>query len=53
MVGIESVSDQHCVIQAENDVLVHANHYETEEYKEVDWAHLVLPCTYARGTKLR
>src|SRR4051812_49934365 len=48
-----SVPDGYHEIQPQKDVLVHANHYETEKYKEGDWAHLVLPCTYARGTKLR
>lgn len=53
MFGIESVPDDHSVIRPQEDMLVHANHYETENYKEGDWAHLVLPCTYTRGLRLR
>ena len=45
--------EAHRVIGPWQDMLVHANHYETEEYKKGDWAHLVLPCTYARGNRLR
>jgi isopenicillin-N N-acyltransferase like protein len=53
MFGIESVADDHRVIRPQKDMLVHANHYETEKFKEGDWAPLVLPCTHARGTRLR
>jgi isopenicillin-N N-acyltransferase-like protein len=53
MFGIESTHNSHRVIRPQKDVLVHANHYESEEYRDGDWAHLVLPCTYARGARMR
>ena len=53
MVGIESVSDAFRLLRPAKDVLVHANHYETEEFRKVDLAPLYLSCTYARGSRLR
>jgi isopenicillin-N N-acyltransferase-like protein len=53
MVGIESVADNMSLLQPKEDVIVHANHYEDEVFKKVDLAHLYLPCTYARGSRLK
>ena len=36
MTGIEAVADDVNLILPERDVLVHANHYETERFKAVD-----------------
>jgi len=53
MTGIEAVSDDINLILPENDVLVHANHYETERFKAVDWTPQLLPDTFARAGRMR
>jgi isopenicillin-N N-acyltransferase-like protein len=51
--GIESIYDDFTVIQPENDVLVHANHYETEKYKNSDLAYTFIKDSFGRADRLR
>jgi len=53
MTGIEAVSDDINLILPANDVLVHANHYETERFRAVDWTPQLLPDTFARAGRMR
>jgi isopenicillin-N N-acyltransferase-like protein len=53
MTGIEAVSDDINLILPANDVLVHANHYETERFRPVDWTPQLIPDTRARATRIR
>jgi isopenicillin-N N-acyltransferase-like protein len=53
MIGIESVADSFKLLQPEKHVIVHANHYENEEFKKVDLAHLYLQCTHVRSERLK
>ncbi|MTI84316.1 MAG: hypothetical protein FH756_10505 [Firmicutes bacterium] len=51
--GIESVLDDFNVLQPENDMLVHANHYLTDKFKKGDWAYIMLPDSYLRLTRMQ
>lgn len=51
--GIESVYDDYTVIQATDNTLVHANHYETEKYKDRDLAHTYIQDSFGRKNRLR
>jgi isopenicillin-N N-acyltransferase like protein len=53
MTGIEAVSDDINLILPVNDVLVHANHYETERFKAADWTPQLIPDTCARADRMR
>jgi isopenicillin-N N-acyltransferase-like protein len=51
--GIESIYDDCTIIQPENDTLVHANHYETEQYKGNDLAYTYIKDSFGRADRLR
>lgn len=53
MAGIESVHDGFTVMEPERGILVHANHYETSAYSEVDGAHMYIPDSFQRAPRLR
>ena len=53
MTGLEAVADDIELILPERDVLVHANHYETERFKAGDWTPLLIPDTGARAVRMR
>jgi isopenicillin-N N-acyltransferase-like protein len=53
MTGIEAVADDVNLILPEKDVLVHANHYETERFKAADWTTQLIPDTCARAGRMR
>ena len=51
--GIESIDGDYTIIRPERGVIVHANHYETEKYRQVDWTEQIVPCTRIRSSRLR
>jgi isopenicillin-N N-acyltransferase like protein len=53
MLGIESIYDNCTFILPDNDVLVHANHYETEEYKKYDLAYAYIKDSFGRADRIR
>ncbi len=53
MTGIEAVSDDIHLILPENDVLVHANHYETDRFRAVDWTPQLIPDSCTRAERMR
>jgi isopenicillin-N N-acyltransferase-like protein len=53
LTGIEAVADDINLILPVNDVLVHANHYETERFRAVDWTPQLIPDTCARAVCMR
>ena len=53
MTGIEAVADDIELILPQKDVLVHANHYETERFKAADWTTQLIPDTCARAGRMR
>ncbi|NPV04852.1 MAG: hypothetical protein HPY67_08985 [Syntrophaceae bacterium] len=53
MTGIEAVTGDLELILPERDVLVHANHYETERFKAGDRTAQLIPDTGARALRLR
>jgi isopenicillin-N N-acyltransferase like protein len=53
MTGIEAVADDVNLILPEKDVLVHANHYETERFKAADGTPRLIPDTRARSGRMR
>lgn len=53
MTGLEAVADDIELILPERDVLVHANHYETERFKAGDWTPQLIPDTGARAVRMR
>lgn len=53
MAGIESIGSDHEQLLPEQGVLTHANHYETERFRPVDWYEQVVPCSKARGERIR
>lgn len=52
MVGIESIDTGYTLMRPERGVMVHANHYEMEAYRDVDWEQII-PCTRFRSARLR
>ncbi|HLM46142.1 MAG TPA: C45 family peptidase [Myxococcaceae bacterium] len=52
VVGIESTYDDHVLLQPERGVLVHANHYQSERFREQDWTHPFVPCTFKRKERI-
>lgn len=52
MFGFESVFDDFEVMQPRDGVLVHANHYLTERFKQGDWGHMIFPDTYLRVQRM-
>jgi len=53
MAGIESVYDDYRILNPQNDTLVHANHYETDDYKKADGACMYLPDSFGRAQRMR
>jgi isopenicillin-N N-acyltransferase like protein len=51
--GLESVTDRHQVIEPQNGVVTHANHYEAEAFRAGDLYPHVVPCSPARSRRLR
>ncbi|HEX8440224.1 C45 family peptidase [Archangium sp.] len=52
VVGIESTYDDHVLLQPERGVLVHANHYQSERFREQDLTHQFVPCTHGRKARI-
>ena len=53
MAGLEAVADDIELVLPERDVLVHANHYETQRFKAGDWTPQIIPDTCARARRMR
>jgi len=53
MTGLEAVADDIELVLPERDVLVHANHYETERFRAGDRTPQLIPDTYARAGRMR
>jgi isopenicillin-N N-acyltransferase-like protein len=56
IVGFESTSDEFQILQPENDILAHSNHYMTDKFKHVDGAYTTFrdfPDTFLRTTRIR
>lgn len=53
LLGIESIYDGYSVLEAKQGMLVHANHYETEEYAKNDGAHTFITDSFLRAPRLR
>ncbi len=56
IIGLESTSEEYQIIDSENDILTHANHYLTERYRAVDGAYTTLrdfPDTFLRAKRIR
>jgi isopenicillin-N N-acyltransferase-like protein len=51
--GIESVYDDHTVIEPKAGMLVHGNHYETDKYKKTDGAYVYIQDSFHRANRLR
>ena len=52
MAGLEAVADDIELVLPEKDVLVHANHYETQRFKAGDWTPQLIPDTCARARRM-
>jgi isopenicillin-N N-acyltransferase like protein len=53
IVGLESVADDSRLLRPERDVVVHANHYEDEAFEKLDLSAGFIPCTRARGSRMK
>lgn len=53
MAGVESVYDGCTVLEPQEGVLVHANHYETEAYTKDDVARMHISDSFKRADRLR
>ncbi|MFO7753604.1 MAG: carcinine hydrolase/isopenicillin-N N-acyltransferase family protein [Desulfobacteraceae bacterium] len=53
MAGIESIDSGYTLMEPENGMMVHANHYETEAYKKTDLAYTYIPDSFGRADRLR
>jgi isopenicillin-N N-acyltransferase-like protein len=56
IVGFESTSDEFQILQADNDILTHSNHYLSDRFKQVDGAYTAFrdfPDTFLRTTRIR
>lgn len=53
MAGIESIYDDYRILNPQNDTLIHANHYETDDYKKSDGAYVYLPDSFGRAQRMR
>lgn len=53
MTGIESVHDGHVLLQPEQGVMAHANHYETKKYAANDPARTYIPDSFRRADRIR
>ena len=52
ILGIESIDSEYTVISPVKNMLVHANHYETEKYRHCDWTEQLIPCTHKRSARM-
>lgn len=53
LIGIESIQDGFNIIYPHRDVLVHSNHYLTEEFKKGDMASQIIPDSYQRVERIK
>ena len=56
IIGIESTSDEFQILQPEDDILVHSNHYLSDNFKQVDGAYTTFrdfTDTFLRITRIR
>ncbi|MEJ2639326.1 MAG: C45 family autoproteolytic acyltransferase/hydrolase [Desulfosarcinaceae bacterium] len=53
ILGLESVANRHQVIEPQNGVVAHANHYETAAFQSGDLYPHVVPCSPARSRRMR
>ena len=56
IVGFESTSDEFQILQPDNDILTHSNHYLSDTFKQVDGAYTTFrdfPDTFFRTTRIR
>ncbi len=53
MTGLEAVADDIELMLPERDVLVHANHYETQRFRAGDGTPRLIPDTCARAQRMR
>jgi isopenicillin-N N-acyltransferase-like protein len=53
VLGFESTYDDRAVLEPERGVLVHANHYQAERLRELDFTHHFVPCTHGRATRMK
>jgi isopenicillin-N N-acyltransferase-like protein len=53
LLGIESIYDRYAILDPENGLLVHANHYETQDYAENDGARAFITDSFQRAPRLR
>ncbi|SDN40128.1 isopenicillin-N N-acyltransferase like protein [Desulfonauticus submarinus] len=53
IIGLESISNHYTEIRPQQNILIHANHYETEIYKKNDWSKQIMPCSYARANRMK
>lgn len=53
MAGLESVYNEYTLLEPEGSVLVHANHYETGAYAQVDAARMYITDSFDRAPRLR
>lgn len=53
IIGIETYPDDFNVIQPQNDILTHANHYHTERFKKDELVFMGAPSSYVREPRMR
>jgi isopenicillin-N N-acyltransferase-like protein len=56
VIGIESTSNEFQILQPEDDILVHSNHYLADKFKQVDGAYTTFrdfPDTFLRVARIR
>jgi isopenicillin-N N-acyltransferase like protein len=56
IIGFESTSEEFQILQPDNDILVHSNHYLSDGFKQVDGAYTAFrdfPDTFLRTTRIR
>lgn len=53
LLGIESIYNRYSILEPENGLLVHANHYETPDFAENDGAHTFITDSFQRAPRLR
>ncbi len=53
IIGIETKPDDFNVIQPENDILAHANHYNTDRFKKGELVYMGAPSSFVREPRMR
>lgn len=53
ILGLESVAQQHAVLEPHSHVLAHANHYESDAFQQGDLYPHIVPCSPARSRRMR